>query len=254
MRIRIDLAYDGTDFRGWQSQPGGGTVQDLLEHSLREVLSAPGLRLVGQGRTDAGVHALRQVAHFDADTLIPPERLPRLLNKRLMQRGIVVLEARRVPNDFHARFSASSRTYCYVLYRSETPPPVYSLRYCHHVSHRFDAGLVKEAIGGFAGRHDFAALCSSDWEGDTTVRTMLEASLVIEGPWVHLIFKANAFLHNMVRHMVGLLLEVGKGRIAPAIVRSVVESPSSVDSSARPWNLPPARGLFLADVKYPEGP
>ena len=252
MRIRIDLAYDGTDLRGWQSQPEGGTVQDLLEHNLREVLPAPGLRLFGQGRTDAGVHALRQVAHFDANTLIPPERLPRLLNKRLTQHGIVVLEARKVPETFHARFNASSRTYCYVLHCSEAPPPVYSLRYCYHVSHRFDAGLVREAIGGFVGRHDFAALCSSDWEGDTTVRTVMEASLVMDGPWVHLIFTANAFLHNMARHMVGLLLEVGKGRLAPAIVRRIAESPSAVDSSARPWNLPPARGLFLAEVNYPK--
>ena len=252
MRIRTDLAYDGADFCGWQSQPGGGAVQDLLELNLREVLSAPELRLFGQGRTDAGVHALKQVAHFDANTLIPPERLPRLLNKRLTQHGIVVLEAKRAPDTFHARFSASARTYCYVLCCSEAPPLVYSLRDCYHVSHRFDVEPVREAISGLVGRQDFAVFCSSDWEGDTTVRTVTEASLVMDGPWVHLIFTANAFLHNMARHMVGLLLEVGKGRLAPAIVRWITESPSAVNSSARPWNLPPPRGLFLADVKYPE--
>lgn len=252
MRFRIDLQYDGTDFLGWQSQAGGGTVQDLLELHLRAVLSIPDLRVFGQGRTDAGVHALRQVAHFDCDTLIPPERLPRLLNKRLTQHGVVVLEVKEVPGTFHARFSASSRTYCSVLYCSTSPPPVYLLRYCHHVSHRFNADLVRDVIGRFVGEHDFAAFCSSDWEGDTTIRRVFEASLILDGPWVHLVFKANAFLHNMARHIVGLLLEVAKGKRSKELISALLANPDSAPSSRRPWNLPPARGLFLVDVRYPD--
>jgi len=251
-RFRIDLQYDGTDFRGWQSQAGGGTVQDLLEQHLRAVLSVPDLRVLGQGRTDAGVHALRQVAHFDCDALIPPEKLPLLLNRRLTQHGVVVLETQEVPESFHARFSASSRTYCYVLYCSESPPPVYLLRYCHHVSHRFNAALAREAIKEFVGEHDFAAFCSSDWEGDTTIRRVIEASLIMDGPWVRLVFKANAFLHNMVRHIVGLLLEIGKGKRSKELISTLLDNPDPAANSRRPWNLPPAKGLFLVNVGYPD--
>ncbi len=252
MRFRIDLQYDGTDFSGWQSQPGGGTVQDLLEEHLRAVLSVPDLRVSAQGRTDAGAHALRQVGHFDCETKVPPERLPRLLNKRLTQHGVVVLDAKEVKETFHARFSASSRTYCYVLYCSEAPPPVYLLRYCHHVCHRFNTDVVRNAVGGFVGQHDFAAFCSSDWEGDMTVRHLTEASLVIDGPWIRLVFRANAFLHNMVRHIVGLLLEVGKGKQSKELISTLLKNPERASASRRPWNLPPAKGLFLIDVEYPD--
>jgi len=227
-------------------------VQDLLEQSLQATLSIPDLRVFGQGRTDAGVHALRQVAHFDCDTLIPTERLPRMLNKRLVDHGVVILDAQTVPETFHARFSASSRTYCYVLHCNEAPPPVYLLRYCYHVAHRFDAGPVREAIAGFIGKHDFAAFCSSDWEGETTVRHIIETSFIEDGPWVQLIFRANAFLHNMVRHIVGLLLEVGKGRFTPDVVPGILNKPTQTDTSARGWNLPPAKGLFLVNVEYPD--
>jgi len=251
-RIRIDLQYDGTDFAGWQSQPGGNTVQDLLEEHLRAVLSVPDLRVSAQGRTDAGVHALRQVVHFDCDTLIPPKKLPRLLNKRLLQHGVVVLDAKQVKETFHARFSASSRTYCYVLCRSEAPPPVYLLRYCHHITHRFNASLVSEAIREFVGEHDFAAFCSSDWEGDTTVRSIIEASVLIEGPWIRLVFKANAFLHNMVRHIVGLLLQIAKEKQSKELISTLLDGPNPTSKSRRPWSLPPAKGLFLVDVEYPD--
>ena len=227
-------------------------MQDLLEQHLRAVLSIPDLRVFGQGRTDAGVHALKQVAHFDCSTLIPPEKLPRLLNRRLMQRGVVVLETQEVAETFHARFSASSRTYCYVLYCSDAPPPVYLLRCCHHVSHRFNADLVRDAIRRFVGEHDFGAFCSSDWKGDTTVRHLTEASLVIDGPWVQLIFKANAFLHNTVRHIVGLLLEVGKSKRSSELISTLLDNPDPAANSRRPWNLPPAKGLFLLNVEYPD--
>ncbi|MBN1592231.1 MAG: tRNA pseudouridine synthase A, partial [Candidatus Coatesbacteria bacterium] len=101
-RIRLDLQYDGTDFQGWQSQPGGRTVQDLLERNLRALLSMPRLRVFGQGRTDAGVHALRQVVHFDCNTLIPTGRMPLMLNKHLAPSGVVALSAEEVPETFHA--------------------------------------------------------------------------------------------------------------------------------------------------------
>ena len=225
-------------------------MQDLLEQSLRAVLSVPDPRVFGQGRTDAGVHALKQVAHFDCDTLIPTGRLPRMLNKRLVTHGVVVLDAQTVPETFHARFSASSRTYCYVLYDAEKPPPIYLLRYCYHVATRFDADLVSKAITGFVGKHDFAAFCSSDWEGDTTVRRVTEASILIDGPWIRFLFKANAFLHNMVRHIVGLLLEVGRGKQSKELISTLLANPDPAASSRRPWNLPPAKGLFLIDVEY----
>lgn len=251
-RIRIDLQYDGTGFHGWQRQPSkGATVQGLLESHLRDVLDQPELDVTGQGRTDAGAHALFQVAHFDCEMKIPAERLPYVMNRRLLDHGVQIIAAREVDFSFHARYSALSRTYCYLLYQSEQRPPVFLARYCHYVPRQLDLRMLEAGLSRLLGQHDFAAFCDSDWEGQTTVREVLDASVVSEGPFVFAVFKANAFLHKMVRHTVGLLLEIGRRRLSPEIVTSLLNNPHPAVNAKRPWQLPPAKGLFLVNVEYP---
>ena len=251
MRIRIDLQYDGTGFSGWQRQPNRPTVQGVLEEHLRRVLGEPDLAIVGQGRTDAGAHALMQVAHFDSGTKIPAKRLPGILNPRLAELGVCLLSARPVEQSFHSRYSATCRTYCYVLYISERPPPVFLMRYSHHVLPPLAIEKVREAMRLFLGRHDFAAFCASDWEGKTTVRDMVGASLICDGSLVVFVFKANAFLHKMVRHIVGALLEVGRGNISADLVGELLRGGAEAGKGRPAWRLPPAKGLFLVRVEYP---
>ncbi|MCD6325987.1 tRNA pseudouridine(38-40) synthase TruA [bacterium] len=250
-RIRIDLQYDGTTFDGWQKQPGRKTVQGLLEWQLRRAVQYPALKLVGQGRTDAGTHALKQVAHFDCETRVPTERLVGILNRTLPEQGVVTLRVTDAKSDFHARFSAISRTYCYVLHHSPRPPHICALPFCHHVKHELDFEAIGRALAMFNGTHDFGPFCSNEWEGKTTVRRILETRLETYDTQVCVAVKANAFLHNMVRHIVGFLLEIGRGKFAPEAVSTILKDPKPVTGDWRGWNLPPARGLFLVDVEYP---
>ncbi|WP_045877472.1 tRNA pseudouridine(38-40) synthase TruA [Pseudofrankia sp. DC12] len=245
-RLRIDLAYDGTPFAGWARQPGQRTVQGDVEDALMRVARLPAVRLTVAGRTDAGVHAARQVAHVDIPDEVPLGGLARRLNG-VLDRAVRVLGIGPAPVGFDARFSALSRRYNYRI--SDAPYGADPLRRHDTLAwpRPLDAGAMRLAALALLGEHDFAAFCRRR-EGATTIRTLLRLD-VRRGPDGVLVadVEADAFCHSMVRALVGALVAVGEGRQQPGWVPKVL---------ARAVRDPgvtvlPAHGLTLVEVRYP---
>jgi len=243
VRIAIGTSYDGSRFDGWQSQPSGNTVQDSLERALSEIGGAA-VRLAGAGRTDAGVHATAQVAHFDTDAARPESAWVRGANS-LLPESIAVQWAAPVPPEFHARYSATARSYRYVLYNHPVRPALFARKLGW-----FHLPLDREAMAAAArcllGENDFSAFRSAECQARSPVRTLSHASVSRSGPYCVFDFTANAFLHHMVRNLVGSLLFVGKGKHPPEWVREVLESRDR--KLAAPTISPD--GLYLTKVQY----
>jgi tRNA pseudouridine38-40 synthase len=246
---RVTLAYDGTEFRGWQVQREGAgrTVQGVLEAALRRLSGGEAVRVAGAGRTDAGVHALGQVASFELRRDMPPAGLARALNAMLPP-DLRVLEAAVAPRGFHARRSALSKLYRYVL---DTGPVRHPLRrrYSGHVPVALDEARVAEAAALFLGRHDFASLGSSGGSVKTTLRTVTRSEVLWErAPRLSLVYEveADGFLRKMVRSLVGGLVAAGRGE------RSVAELRLALAARDRRAWPPPAEacGLTLVRVDY----
>lgn len=248
MRWRIDLAYDGTDFRGWALQPGHRTVQGVLEGHIAQVLRLPERpALVVAGRTDAGVHAAAQVCHLDleGDDDIAATLLRRLT--RVLPDDVVVRRVSPAPAGFDARFSAVWRRYCYRLVDTDHSPDPLQRHRVAPVRHPVDVDLFNEAAGLLRGLRDFAAFCKPR-EGATTIRDLREVSATRTGDGVvevHLL--ADAFCHSMVRSLVGASLAVGEGRWQPERPRELLERVQR-DSTV---TVVPPQGLVLEEVAYP---
>ena len=243
MRIALGISYDGAPFSGWQSQPSGATVQDRLEQALAQIAGEP-VRIRGAGRTDTGVHALGQVAHFEAGASRPLQAWVRGTNAHLPE-AIAVHWAVEVPGDFDARFSARSRRYCYLLYNEAVRPSVLAnLSGWFHLPLDLDA--MREASNALMGEHDFSAFRSSQCQAKTPVRTISEIALRRMGPYVLIDVVADAFLHHMVRNLVGSLVYVGSGRQPPGWLSEVLASRDR--ASAAPTFSP--NGLYLAEIRY----
>jgi tRNA pseudouridine38-40 synthase len=245
-RIRITLAYDGTDFHGWQIQPELPTVQGTLETVVSEI-EGGFVRVEGSGRTDAGVHALAQVAAFSIGNPIPVENLKRAMN-RLLPFSIRVLRAEEAAPEFHPRFCARAKTYEYRIYRGEICSP-FERRYVLHHPYPLDVERIVEAAAVFEGEHDFTALAASDdrdEEGGSKVRTVFSSR--VELPAERLVYRVrgSGFLKHMVRNIAGTLLEVGKGNLDADGVRALLVP--GVTVKAGPTAAP--RGLFLIGVEY----
>lgn len=243
--FRLLLEYDGTDFAGFQIQgKGERTVQGALETAI-ERLSRAFCRVHGAGRTDAGVHALGQVAHFTAvDWPIPPENLPAALNG-VLARDLVVKAAERAEPDFHARYSATARVYRYVILNRRAPSALLG-RFALHVHDPLDREAMRAAARHLEGVHDFAAFGRPDAPGKSAVR---EVSRVDVRPWkdcLLLSVRGNAFLRQMVRSFAGTLLAVGRGALAPDDVITIRDS---CDRALCP-PVVPAHGLCLVRVEY----
>lgn len=248
-RVRLVLEYDGTDFHGFQKQPGLRTVQREIEERLSAVCGHR-VAVMAAGRTDAGVHATGQVVHFDTTGKIPVERVARAVNSLGRQPWeLRIRAAEGAPEGFHARFSALRRTYHY--YVSPEPPAPFAARYVAYVPGLAADGVdrMRAALPVLLGEHDFGAFCAAGMRTANTVRTMHAATLARVGPLLRLELTANAFLHSMVRAIAGTLLEIGKGRREPEALREALEARDR--SAAGP--TAPARGLFLARVEYPDG-
>ena len=243
MRVAIGVSYDGSVFEGWQSQPSGNTVQDQLERALGGIACHP-VRIAGAGRTDAGVHATAQVAHFDTDADREAQAWVRGTNSRLPD-AIAVQWATVVDDEFHARFSARARSYRYLLYNHPVRPSVLAGR-CgwHHA--RLDERAMGEALQSVLGEHDFSAFRAAECQAKTPVRTVEAATVVRQGDWICFEFTANAFLHHMVRNLVGCLVYVGSGRQPPAWMGQVLGSRDR--RQAAPTFA--AGGLYLSGVRY----
>jgi tRNA pseudouridine38-40 synthase len=238
-RIRIHLAYDGTTFHGWQVQPGLPTIQGALEEILSGIDGAP-VSVAGSGRTDAGVHALRQVAAFSIENPIPAENLRRAIN-RLLPPAIRVLSVEEVDAAFHPRFQAKAKTYEYRICRDEICTP-FEWPFVHHFPYRLDEERMVRLARTFEGEHDFTAFAASDdrdAEGHSKVRTVF--SSVLERSPGRLVYRirGSGFLKHMVRNIAGTLIEAGKGNIEDVDVLPASAGPTA-----------PAKGLFLVSVEY----
>jgi tRNA pseudouridine38-40 synthase len=242
-RIALGLEYDGSRFLGWQKQPGGGTVQDALESALAEVAGGA-VSTVAAGRTDRGVHARLQCVHFDTVAERPLSAWVRGVNA-LLPSAVAVLWAHAVAEDFHARYSALSRTYRYeLLNRAVRPALSASTSGWFHLP--LDVAAMREAAAPLLGAHDFSAFRSSECQAKSPVRTIHALEIEKRGERIDFLIRANAFLHHMVRNLVGTLVYVGKGKHPPRWVEEVLESRER--SRAAPTFGP--EGLYLETIEY----
>ncbi len=245
-RIRITVSYDGTEYHGWQVQPGLSTIQGALADVLKQIEGAR-VDVHGSGRTDAGVHALAQVAAFDLTNPIPPDNLVRAMN-RLLPRDIRVVDAYDAAPDFHPRFQAIAKTYEYRILRAPICLP-FERRYVFHHPYPLDEARMMELAALIEGERDFAAFAASDEKdapGVSKVRRVFTSRLERSGE--HLIYRVrgSGFLKHMVRNLVGVLLEVGKGNFTRADLEARLTPASGIPAGPSA----PARGLFLVGVEY----
>lgn len=240
-RVRLIVAYDGTNYHGWQVQNNGITIESELNRCLSELLSEP-VEVIGASRTDAGVHALGNVAVFDTNARMPAEKISYALNQRLPE-DIRIQKSEEVPGDWHPRYCDSRKTYEYHIYRGEFALPTKRL-YSLFTYHKLDVEKMQKAAEYFVGEHDFKSFCQVNAQVKSTVRTVTEVQVYEEGPEVIIRVTGNGFLYNMVRIMAGTLLEVGQGK------RSPEEIPDMIAAKNREAAGPtaPAHGLML--VKY----
>ncbi len=246
-RIALGVEYDGAAFHGWQRQasPQLLTVQGALERALSQVADHP-VSTICAGRTDTGVHATGQVVHFDAQTLRPEKAWIRGGNS-LLPPAARVLWARQVSDDFHARFSARSRRYRYVIRESEVEPAVMA-RQLTHVRERLDVESMDQAASHLLGERDFSAFRAAGCQSRTPWRNVMHLRVRRQGAFVVIEVQANAFLQHMVRNIAGVLLEIGSGRQPPQWAGQVLESRdrSAAAVTAKPY------GLYLVEVDYPD--
>ena len=245
-RIRIQLAYDGTDFHGWQVQPGLLTIQGTLESVVGEIEGRP-VHVAGSGRTDAGVHALAQVAAFSIENPIPLPNLRKAMN-RLLPASIRVLSTAEAAPDFHPRFQALAKTYEYRIVRAEVCPP-WEWRYVHHHPYPLDLDRIQSCAPVLEGEHDFSAFAGSDDrddEGKTKVRTIFRSQFEARPDRLIYRVRGSGFLKHMVRNIVGSLLEAGRGNLDESGLHALLTPgcPRKAGPTA------PAKGLFLVGVEY----
>lgn len=244
-RWKCICAYDGTGFAGWQSQARSNAVQDIIEARLAEIFGQP-VRIHGSGRTDAGVHALGQVFHFDAEWRHGVGKLLAAFRVGLPQ-AIQVKSVRAVAADFHARFQATGKRYEYRLQLGDADP--FNRPYCWSVFRPLDIAAMQAAAAVLRGRHDFRAFTALNGQGEAqenTVRDLRRLELVRRGRSVKITAEADGFLYKMIRSLVGLLVSVGEGKLSVADVRAIL---ASKERTARVLTAPP-RGLFLVKVFY----
>lgn len=240
-RVRLTVAYDGTNYHGWQVQNNGITIESELNRCLTQLLGEP-IEVIGASRTDAGVHALGNIAVFDTETPMPAEKISYALNQRLPE-DIRIQHSEEVPADWHPRHCESRKTYEYRIYCSEFPMPVKRL-YSYFTYWSLDVNRMREAASYLEGEHDFKSFCQTNAQVESTVRTIYFVEVEEQGRELVIRVCGNGFLYNMVRIIAGTLMEVGRGRMQPEDMVSILEARDR--AAAGP--TAPAHGLTL--VKY----
>ncbi len=243
--VRIRVAYDGSGFFGWQRQDGFDSVQQAIEEALA-VLVGERVVVHGAGRTDTGVHAAGQVAHFHVDTRLDDATLLRALNANL-PRTVVVDALETCRDDFHARFDARSKRYAYVIATTRFPPPGCRTR-CHWTPHVLDVAPMRRAALQLLGRHDFRAFSATGSPRKTTVRHVKSLHFLVRRRTLCFVVEADGFLYNMVRTIAGTLIDVGRGKLDPDAVSRAI---GSGDRDEAGPTAPPG-GLYLRSVQYDE--
>ena len=241
-RVKCIISYDGTGFSGYQVQPNKRTVQLLVEETLARMHKGEQVRVIGSGRTDASVHAQGQVIHFDTSLTIPVDKWKNALNAQL-PKDIFVDDVQFVSSEFHARFSVVKKEY---RYRVTNEYNVFKRHYAYHFPYKIDQTKIKEAIVHLIGTYDFTSFCSAKTEVTDKVRTIYEIELVEEGNEIVFRFVGNGFLYNMVRILVGTLLEVGQGKIDPTHIPRILENRDRTMAG----KTAPGHGLYLWKVFY----
>ena len=243
-RIKLTVAYDGTDYCGWQIQPNGITVEEVLNRNLSE-LTGEEITVTGASRTDSGVHAQGNVAVFDSDTTIPPERIAYAVNRKLPE-DIVVIRSEEVPGDWHPRYQETEKTYEYHILNREMPDPV-RRRDTYFVSYPLDLEAMRHAAAYLKGEHDFRSFCNIHTDVQDTVRTIYDLDIIRSGDLVTVRIRGNGFLYNMVRIIVGTLVRVGRGFYSPGQVKEILEEKERTSAGV----TAPPQGLVLVKIDYP---
>lgn len=244
-RIRLTVAYDGTNYCGWQIQPNGITIQEVLENCLED-LTGKKTEIMGASRTDAGVHALGNIAVFDTDMRMPGEKFSFALNQRLPE-DIRIQKSEEVPPDFHPRYRESEKTYVYRILNRQFPIPTQRL-YAHFTYIPLDTDRMREGGSYLIGEHDFKSFCGAGAQVKTTVRTIKEVSVSKKEDLITIKIRGNGFLYNMVRIIAGSLMEIGGGMYPPEHMKEMLEARDR--QAAGP--TAPAKGLTLAEIRYPD--
>lgn len=245
-RYKLTIAYDGTNYCGWQVQHTGPSIQATIQPILETILRHP-IDLTGSGRTDSGVHARGQTAHFDTPILLNPKKILFSLNA-LLPADIRIFNLEKVASDFHARYKAKQKTYHYHLHLDPVADPILS-PYRYQISERIDREKIKAATQLFLGTHDFASFANEAHRGvaaHDSIRTLMQFDAIDQPGGLRLELTADGFLYKMVRNLVGTLIEVARGKISPAQVAAIF--------AARDRRLAgpaaPAHALFLMQVNY----
>ncbi|MDZ5474231.1 tRNA pseudouridine(38-40) synthase TruA [Bacillus sp. 31A1R] len=243
-RFKCKIAYDGSQFSGYQVQPSKRTVQSELENTLKKLHKGQEVKVYASGRTDAGVHAKGQVIHFDSPLTIPLERWIIALNS-LLPNDIVVLEVEQVEDNFHARFQAKGKEYRYFVNLSNTRDP-FQRNFSYHHPYKLDIQSMNDAAKYLLGSHDFTSFCSAKTEVEDKIREIRKIELIQQDTMLIFRFVGNGFLYNMVRIMVGTLIQVGSGQINPGSIKEIIEHKDRKYAG----KTAPAEGLYLWEVYY----
>lgn len=242
-RVKLTVAYDGTNYCGWQVQPNGITIEEVLNRAIRK-LTGEEIAVIGASRTDSGVHAFGNVAVFDTASSIPPERFSYALNQRLPE-DVVVVESEEVPLDWHPRYQDTLKTYEYHIINSRTVIPTKRL-YNAFVSFPLDVEKMRQGASFIVGEHDFASFCCIRTNAKTTVRTVTDLQITQQGDDITIRITGNGFLYNMVRIIAGVLIRVGRGFYEPEKVKELLDGVERTQEAI----TAPAQGLFLVEIQY----
>ena len=242
-RIKLTIAYDGTNYCGWQIQPNGITIEEILNKALSK-MTGEEILVIGASRTDSGVHAMGNVAVFDTETTIPAEKIAVALNQRLPE-DIVITKSEEVPLDFHPRYCNCSKTYEYHIINTRIPIPTKRLTN-YFVSYVLDIDKMRQAVSYLVGEHDFVSFCNVRTDVENTVRTITALDILTNGNEITIRITGNGFLYNMVRIIVGTLIRVGRGFYEPEKVKEILEAKDRKAAGV----TAPAHGLMLVEIKY----
>ena len=242
--IKLVIEYDGKDFNGWQKQPTKLNIQGEIEKTIKQI-TGEDVDLTASGRTDAGVHALGQVANFKTNSNIPIEKIPIALNSNL-KKSIVIKSAEEVEERFHSRLNCKRKTYRYIINNSKYGTAIYR-NLETHIPMKLDIQKMQEAVKYFEGEHNFKAFKASGTSSKSSVRTIYKAEVIDAGnEKIYIELTGNGFLYNMVRIISGTLVEVGLGKIKPSEIQTIIESQKRENAGK---TLPP-QGLYLVNVEY----
>ncbi|WP_434793809.1 tRNA pseudouridine synthase A [Terrisporobacter petrolearius] len=240
--LKLTIQYDGTKYCGWQKQPNSSGIQGTIEYAIYEITKEK-VNIIGSGRTDAGVHALGQVANLKTNSNIPAARIPDALNAKL-PKDISIIDCQEVSDDFHSRYSATGKIYRYLIYNKPYRSPLYK-DISYHVRYDLDIEKMRVEAQSLLGTHEFKGFMSSGSSVKDTVRTIHNISIEESGDLIVLEMEGNGFLYNMVRIIVGTLVDIGRGRIDKPL-EEIIASQDRGEAG----HTAPAHGLFLKKVHY----